>query len=351
MILRRRGFTLIELLVVIAIIAVLIALLLPAVQAAREAARRAQCVNNMKQIGLAIHNYISSNDTLPPAGGLDRTTPVPNAGSALVPQTASSKLRLLPYIEQQSLYNAYNFAYGDVFTPGVIFNFTVLGTKINSYLCPSDPNAGNSGTVYLAPTTMTVATSNYPMNGGTNRQNFGGNVNGTAWWIGGSTNYGNRVGLNSVTDGTSNTAVFSEFIKGTSGPNPPVSPSRGMVYEVTNFNNGGPLNDLNICQASTILQWDYKGEYWSQQDSGRGGGPYYHVVTPNKKACDNGAPGGASAGNGADSFVNASSYHSGGVNVLMLDGSVRFVKDSVALVTWNALGTINGGEVISADSF
>ena len=342
---RLKGFTLIELLVVIAIIAVLIALLLPAVQAAREAARRMQCVNNLKQIGLALHNYISSNDLLPPVGGFDVQG---NTGSALVPQTASSKVRLLPFLEQQAIANSYNFAYGDVFTGGVAFNYTVCGTKIGAFLCPSDPNPGNTGTIYQVTTTLTVGTSNYPMNGGANPQNYAGKVNGAAWWLGGNTTYGSPVGLNSVTDGTSNTAAFSEFIKGANGPNPPVNPSRGMVYQMGSFSNGGYLNDYNACQAATTLQWDDRGEYWSQQDSGRGGGPYYHIMTPNKKSCDIGIPGGVG---GPPSFIGPSSFHSGGVNVLMLDGSVRFVKDTVALYTWLSLGTIGGGEVLSADSY
>src|SRR5262245_14731776 len=116
-----RGFTLIELLVVIAIIAVLIALLLPAVQAAREAARRAQCVNNLKQIGLAVHNYAQANDTIPPSGSwccpgtvsYGGATGYPGYGSSQV-QGCSMKVRLLASLEQQAAYNAYNFAVGDV---------------------------------------------------------------------------------------------------------------------------------------------------------------------------------------------------------------------------------------------
>src|SRR4051794_91442 len=123
---RRPGFTLIELLVVIAIIAVLIALLLPAVQAAREAARRAQCVNNLKQIGIAIHNYESSVGSFPPGQLL---------GSANY--DISAQTFLLNYMEQGNIYNAMNFMYQPV-NPSNRMNATVFNAKINSFLCPSD---------------------------------------------------------------------------------------------------------------------------------------------------------------------------------------------------------------------
>jgi prepilin-type N-terminal cleavage/methylation domain-containing protein/prepilin-type processing-associated H-X9-DG protein len=343
---RRRAFTLIELLVVIAIIAVLIALLLPAVQAAREAARRSQCVNNLKQLGLALHNYVSSNDTLPPAGGVDTAG---KTASALVPQNASSKVRLLGFIEQQALYNAYNFMVGDIFSTGRFLNFTVAGTQVGSFLCPSDPNPGNTGTVYQVTTSLHVGCSNYPVNGGSNRQYYGGKTNGTAWWLGGNSSFGNKVTLASVVDGTSNTAVFSEFIKGSSGPNPPKTAGKGVDYQIASLNNGSPQADVSVCQNSKTLAWDFRGEYWSEQDSGRGGGPYYHVMPPNKKACDTSGPGATSMV--PDSFIGPSSFHSGGVNVAMLDGSVKFIKDSVSLQTWLAIGTVNGGEVISSDSY
>ena len=139
------GFTLIELLVVIAIIAVLIALLLPAVQAAREAARRTQCVNNLKQIGLAVHNYISANDVVPPTGTTDNLNP-PAVDDAASPQGAGWKVRILPYLEQQNLYNSYNFMVGDrkssYLKLSTVINATIFTTVISGYLCPSDPDIG-----------------------------------------------------------------------------------------------------------------------------------------------------------------------------------------------------------------
>ena len=132
----RRGFTLIELLVVIAIIAVLIALLLPAVQSAREAARRVQCVNNLKQIGLAIHNYISANDCVP-AGGFPAW--VQESQYYIYNGDFSVHFRLLPFLEQQNLANAANYSFA-VFNSSVgdVINSTVQATRLNAFLCPSD---------------------------------------------------------------------------------------------------------------------------------------------------------------------------------------------------------------------
>ena len=324
----RRGFTLIELLVVIAIIAILIALLLPAVQAAREAARRIECTKNMKMIGLAMHNYHSSFDCFPPTGGIDyngNTT-----GSGFVPQTASIHMRLLNYLEHVDVYNAYNFKLGDVLNgSAVAANTTVISTNIAGYLCPTDPNPGNTGTIAGGFTTH-VTCVNYAPNAGNNRQNLGGAVNGISWWLGGNPYYGRLSTIAAITDGTGNTAGFSEWVKGRTGA---MSPGPNLVYGISTYANGGPQNDINICTASTTPLWDYKGEYWTLQDTGRGG-PYYHVMTPNKKACA------VAWGFGnADSFIGPSSMHNSGVNLLLMDGSVRFVKDTVSPTVWNALGS------------
>jgi prepilin-type N-terminal cleavage/methylation domain-containing protein/prepilin-type processing-associated H-X9-DG protein len=335
----RRGFTLIELLVAISIIAVLIALLLPAVQAAREAARRIQCTNNLKQIGLAIHGYNLAYDVLPPVGSVDINGN--SAGGGLVPQTASVHLRLLNYLEQVAVYNAYNFQLGDVLAgSAVAANTTVIGISIPGYLCPSDANPGNRGAI-AGGYSLRVTCVNYSINGGCNRQNSGGLVSGVAWWLGGNVSYGSRVTLAAISDGTSNTAAFSEWAKGTGGQN---VPGKNLVYAIGQYANGGSLNDYNRCRSSTTALWDYKGEYWTLQDTGRGG-PYYHVMPPNASGCATSA----NFGN-VDSFIGPGSFHSGGANLLLMDGSVKFVKETVSLGVWNALGTRSGGEVISMDA-
>src|SRR4051794_4860110 len=213
LIMRRRGFTLIELLVVIAIIAVLIALLLPAVQAAREAARRSQCVNDLKQLGLGVMNYESSNGSIPPTAAFSPSgtppQPIGNLGM---------KTRLLPFLEQTPMFNAINFTYNGEAPNGQ--NDTILGLKLNAFLCPSDGNSPNqtyAGKSSLG--TIQIGYASYPNNIGTVYRNNGGQYDGPAYMLGATNNpngaQGGAVTLASITDGTSNTVIFSEWVRGT----------------------------------------------------------------------------------------------------------------------------------------
>ena len=153
-------------------------------------------------------------------------------------QTASVHLRLTNYLEQRAVYDAYNFMLGDVVGgSSVPANTTVMSTLIPGYLCPSDSNPGSNENLAVGFTSR-VTCVNYAINGGVNRQNYGGAVNGVAWWLGGNPFFGSRVTFAGVTDGTSNTAAFSEWVKGTSGQN---SLGNNLVYTIAQYTNGGPL--------------------------------------------------------------------------------------------------------------
>jgi prepilin-type N-terminal cleavage/methylation domain-containing protein/prepilin-type processing-associated H-X9-DG protein len=365
---KKRGFTLIELLVVIAIIAVLIALLLPAVQAAREAARRAQCVNNLKQMGLAIHNYHSTYDGLPPGGqsfsggdGGGR----PQLGWVQGPGRFSMKSRILPYMEMQPLFNTINFMVtpdpwlpgptspGAPLVNGTYINSTAAITKINAFICPSDSNDSglNNGGGNNPPQGKNIS---YANNSGLNRYNNNWAMTGPTYFQGNDCCFTRPLSFASVTDGTSNTVIWSEWVKG-KGFN--VSGGLNNVYQNGPGPNGGgsgPAMNImgnqanlalaNACQNtpfSTSSSWDYKGEAWIHEDSGRGGG-FFMIQPPNRKACNC---------CGHESIVGASSYHSGGVNVSMLDGSVKFIKDTINPFTWYAISTIDWGETIDSNAY
>jgi prepilin-type N-terminal cleavage/methylation domain-containing protein/prepilin-type processing-associated H-X9-DG protein len=350
---RRYGFTLIELLVVIAIIAVLIALLLPAVQAAREAARRTQCVNNLKQMALAVMNYHDVNGAFPPT-----------AEDSLAVDFGM-KSRMINFLEQSPLFNAINFDFSWNSSAGFV-NSTVYRTVISTFLCPSDgnlPNFQRSG--------LTVAPSNYGNNIGTIMSFNGGTLDGPAYYVD-TSRYGPVVNIASITDGTSNTAMWSEYIKGkgstqTTGAIP--APGPWVVYLIVMpagmtdnpiatqpaLLPGGlvpTLAALNAaCSPTLTPNWDLKGYNWMDGWCG-GGGPYSHVMAPNHLSCQFPFDGGA--GRPPKEFrtmVAASSNHSGGVNMAFVDGSVRFIKNTVNLGTYAALGTRAGGEVISSDSY
>ena len=209
---RRRGFTLIELLVVIAIIAVLIALLLPAVQAAREAGRRMQCVNNLKQIGLGMHNYHSTNDVFPMGASKNcNSDPASGCPGYADWRGWSSLATVLPYVEQSALYNAINFAFAEETHDAVAqpMNMTVVGTVVKTFMCPSDPYVGQYNiNSYHACYGTTSDWPSGPNNGNGNMQNADGNgsTGMFAVWV----NYGMR----DAQDGSSTTLLVAEALVG-----------------------------------------------------------------------------------------------------------------------------------------
>jgi prepilin-type N-terminal cleavage/methylation domain-containing protein/prepilin-type processing-associated H-X9-DG protein len=342
---RRRGFTLIELLVVIAIIAVLIALLLPAVQAAREAARRSQCVNNLKQMGLAVMNYADVNGALPPTAEDSLSVDF------------GMKSRMLAFMEQTVLFNAINFTRSWNQAAGE--NSTVFKTSISTFLCPSDSNAPP-----FTRNGVETAKSNYGNNIGTCLSFNGGILDGPAYFVD-TTKYGGVVTLAAINDGTSNTAIWSEYIKGKgSTANPPL-PGKWVIYLMSGITDSPittqpamtgsmqqTLQTLNgKCNANLTPNYDFKGYNWMDGWCG-GGGPYSHVMAPNHLSCQFPTDGGATKPpKEYRTMVAASSNHAGGVNMGFLDGSVRFIKDSINLGTYAALATKAGGEVIDTSSY
>jgi prepilin-type N-terminal cleavage/methylation domain-containing protein/prepilin-type processing-associated H-X9-DG protein len=381
----RSGFTLIELLVVIAIIAVLIALLLPAVQAAREAARRAQCTNNMKQLGLAVHNYHSAFDAVPPECLWMAATTSGN-GNGSWGWSAGWAVCLLPNIEQSTLYNAFNISWTPDYAPNNIGpNTTVTFNLINTLICPSDnqkqrPNFPWAPMSYhgccggpseirwqsgMIVDMFTCSTTNQiPVNG------WGP---GTCWWSA-DANFG-TFGFEAVTDGTSNTALFGERLIGFANfagaftyPIPGSGPdSKRMVYisqtPLPANNAGGYNGTFDTGNATTALQAmkicqnlpsTTPGQNWIIGFAWSWGYPWHFEFnrfnthnTPNTLSCVDGPNEWGVVGG----LATATSNHPGGVNICFGDGSVRFVKDSVAPQTWWALGTKSGGEVLTSDSY
>lgn len=351
----RLGFTLVELLVVITIIGILTALILPAVLAARESARRMHCANNLKQIGLALHNYHSSHSVFPMGASL-ATSALPKATYTW--NNWSCHALLLPHLEAKPLYDAANFSlavWPSTVSPlGWAANSTVSETMISMFMCPSDDLVGS-----------TSLNSYYGSFGTTTLGATSGGCTGMFFY---QVNYG----IQHVQDGTSSTIAFSESLASSGelrgghivlAEDPSLTDAitgvaglQGGVLFDANQNPPAVLSALDTCNSAFATGEGFitatKGYRWA---IGANAFTLFNtIVTPNNKryswnACRSGCAPKCYADN--SNFSNANSHHPGGVNALMADGGVRFVKDSIELRVWWSLGTRAGGEVVNSGSY
>jgi prepilin-type N-terminal cleavage/methylation domain-containing protein len=334
---RRRAFTMVELLVVIAVIALLVVLLIPAVQTARAAARLAQCRGNLRQLGIALNAYQAAAGVFPFGVGAD-------GDGAIATYTSPSNRRysmhsqVLPYIEQTALFNALNFAVPPFFPDGIGSpesedgpgpNFTVAQVWVNAFICPSDFNRMPS----------------WPW-GQVNYRSCTGST-WSARVSDGMFGQSTRIGPADVRDGLSNTAAMSERLRGHDD-------YQNVDVKSDQFRLAAPWTEAAFTEwcatlsdaeaialpkhyssATAGLTWLEGNMSWTR---------YNHVLTPGHKTCVNGV-----TWNGV--IMTAGSRHDGGVGLLLGDGSVRFVKETVSPPIWRALGTIAGGETVPGDAF
>jgi prepilin-type N-terminal cleavage/methylation domain-containing protein/prepilin-type processing-associated H-X9-DG protein len=343
------AFTLIELLVVIAIISVLIALLLPAVQSAREAARRSSCINNLKQIGLALHNYMSVHGVLPPGRINSHIAGSGNCWGAYA--------QILPQLEQQVVFSSFNFNLPpdtDPTTTLAAANVTGAVMFIGAFLCPSD-----TAPVLELVSNGYYGTHNYPVSVGSGYSVVPAPASPLVDIPNGVLFENSRVGPADILDGMSATVAISETIRSIPGNTFAQDPLGGFVITGDNGTTGPPIvsdaDYMRKCltssppgfQATRGVKWHYGAPGHSM---------YNHRRAPNDTRYD--CRGGLPHSNRKDPLwsqlslnITARSRHPGGVNALLCDGHVQFVKNSINVGVWQALGSRNGGEVISADAY
>ena len=332
---RRRelqGFTLVELLVVIAIIGILIALLLPAVQAARAAARRMSCSNNLKQIGLAMHNYVDTYRGM-----------LPNAGwsGSGYPNDHSPLARLLPYCEQANLQDLIDFTI-EMGHPGrddlPVELHEAAGTVVAMFLCPSDGEQALHDTTLPSGAVIAVAGSNYAMNQGSGMDevyhpSFDA-ADGLCW-------VGAKVRLASIIDGTSNTLAFTESLRGR-GDSPDLTPTPDVqLYRAKASSSLAAEAEAGGLDAilSSVSGWDGTRLSWWLRGCSPSGPVMNGRFPPNFEVPD--------LVGGSAKVTAARSRHAGGVNACFCDGSVHFISETIDRTTWHAFWTREGGEVAS----
>jgi prepilin-type processing-associated H-X9-DG protein len=312
---RPRAFTLVELLVVIATVAVLVGLLLPAVQKVRAAAARLSCQNNLKQVGLALHNHHAALGRFPPGRG------------APAPAIFSAHAHLLPYLEQDNLRDLIDFASAPAtytVPPATVHdgarNFPAAATPVGTYVCPADPTGGR------VPSSAFAGTS-YAASAGSGRASGALSGSDGVFFL------GSAVRLGDVLDGASNTAAFSERTIGEGGPGPG-DPRRAML-EIP----GAGDTTAASCQPTNGSWNTQRGAKWIVGNYGNT--LYNHAEPPNPPAFD------CLNATQQKGRLAARSLHPGGVNVLFCDGSVRFVGDAIRAALWQAAATRAGGEPCS----